>query len=144
MNPDRVDRLILYGTILKECSDLGMVPSVATSWEAALDRIEREAGPLAPRVLEAFEQARLIVRLPNGYTLAHEVLLSEDESRQARELDDMFVIEPNDPSWPYTDWEGKRPAPEFRLVLARGNRAAPHTAVTNRSRLRRCRCAKHC
>src|SRR5262245_59431903 len=44
----------------------------------------------------------------------HEVLVSEDESRQARELDDMFVIEPVDPSWAYTGWEGKRPAPGFR------------------------------
>ena len=45
----------------------------------------------------------------------HEVLLSEDESRQARELDDMFVIEPVAPSWPFAGWEGgKRPAPGFR------------------------------
>ena len=44
----------------------------------------------------------------------HEVLVSEDESRQARELDDMFVIEPIDPSWAYAGWEGKRPAPGFR------------------------------
>ena len=42
------------------------------------------------------------------------MLVSEDESRQARELDDMFVIEPIDPSWAYAGWEGKRPAPGFR------------------------------
>jgi UDP-N-acetylglucosamine 4,6-dehydratase len=45
----------------------------------------------------------------------HEILISEDESRQARELDDMFIIEPIDPSWAFTGWEaGKRPARGFR------------------------------
>ena len=45
----------------------------------------------------------------------HEVLISEDESRQALELDEMFVIEPVDPSWAVTRWEGgKRPARGFR------------------------------
>jgi UDP-N-acetylglucosamine 4,6-dehydratase/5-epimerase len=45
----------------------------------------------------------------------HEILLSEDESRQAVELDEMFVIEPLDASWGYRSWEGgKRPARGFR------------------------------
>jgi UDP-N-acetylglucosamine 4,6-dehydratase len=45
----------------------------------------------------------------------HEVLVSEDESRQALELDDMFVIEPVEPSWGYAAWTGgKRPARGFR------------------------------
>jgi UDP-N-acetylglucosamine 4,6-dehydratase len=45
----------------------------------------------------------------------HEILLSEDESRQALERDGMFVIEPVDPAWGYTRWDGgKRPAPGFR------------------------------
>ncbi|HXJ81459.1 MAG TPA: UDP-N-acetylglucosamine 4,6-dehydratase (inverting) [Candidatus Methylomirabilis sp.] len=46
----------------------------------------------------------------------HEILLSEDESRQALELNDMFVIEPLDPSWGgYQSREGgKRPARGFR------------------------------
>jgi UDP-N-acetylglucosamine 4,6-dehydratase len=45
----------------------------------------------------------------------HEILLSEDESRQAVELDDMFVIEPLDPSWGYQSREGgKRPVRGFR------------------------------
>ncbi len=45
----------------------------------------------------------------------HEILISEDESRQARELDDMFVIEPLYPSWAFTGWErGKRPVAGFR------------------------------
>jgi UDP-N-acetylglucosamine 4,6-dehydratase len=45
----------------------------------------------------------------------HEILLSEDESRQALEFDDMFVVEPLDPSWSYRAREGgKRPARGFR------------------------------
>jgi UDP-N-acetylglucosamine 4,6-dehydratase len=46
----------------------------------------------------------------------HEILLSEDESRQALEFSDMFVIEPLDPSWGgYVSPEGgKRPARGFR------------------------------
>jgi UDP-N-acetylglucosamine 4,6-dehydratase len=49
----------------------------------------------------------------------HEVLLSEDESRQALELDDMFVVEPVAPSWAFTGWEGaKRVAPGFRYSSA--------------------------
>jgi UDP-N-acetylglucosamine 4,6-dehydratase len=45
----------------------------------------------------------------------HEILISEDESRQALELEDRFIIEPLYPSWGYTGpGEGKRPAPGFR------------------------------
>ena len=45
----------------------------------------------------------------------HEILISEDESRQALECDEMFVIEPLYPSWTFRSWEGgKRPAPGFR------------------------------
>ncbi len=45
----------------------------------------------------------------------HEILMSEDESRQALELDRMFVIEPLYPSWSFRPWEGgKRPARGFR------------------------------
>ena len=45
----------------------------------------------------------------------HEILISEDESRQALEFEDMFVIEPIYPSWTFRSWEGgKRPAPGFR------------------------------
>ena len=45
----------------------------------------------------------------------HEILISEDESRQALEYDGMFVIEPLYPSWTFRSWEGgKRPAPGFR------------------------------
>ena len=45
----------------------------------------------------------------------HESLISEDESRQALELDDMFVVEPHSPSWRFEPWQGgKRPGPGFR------------------------------
>ncbi len=45
----------------------------------------------------------------------HEILISEDESRQALEFDDMFVLEPVFPSWTIVPWEGgKRPASGFR------------------------------
>jgi UDP-N-acetylglucosamine 4,6-dehydratase len=45
----------------------------------------------------------------------HEILVSEDESRQALEFDDMFVIEPVDPAWGGKSREGgKRPARGFR------------------------------
>ncbi len=45
----------------------------------------------------------------------HEVLVSEDESRQALEFDRMFVIEPVEAPWGYRSREGgKRPARGFR------------------------------
>lgn len=38
----------------------------------------------------------------------HEMLLSEDESRHAVELDDSYIIEPSQPFWGYQSWgEGK-------------------------------------
>jgi UDP-N-acetylglucosamine 4,6-dehydratase/5-epimerase len=45
----------------------------------------------------------------------HESLISDDESRQVLELDDMFVVEPHSPSWQFAPWEGgKRPGAGFR------------------------------
>jgi UDP-N-acetylglucosamine 4,6-dehydratase len=45
----------------------------------------------------------------------HEILVSEDESRQTLEFDRMFVIEPLDPKWGYRAREGgKRLARGFR------------------------------
>jgi len=45
----------------------------------------------------------------------HESLISDDESRQVLELDDMFVIEPHSPSWHFEPWVGgKRPGSGFR------------------------------
>jgi len=45
----------------------------------------------------------------------HEILISEDESRQALEFDDMFVLEPVFPSWTIEPRVGgKRPAFGFR------------------------------
>ena len=39
----------------------------------------------------------------------HEVLISEDEARQALELPEMFVLEPVSPTWGYQAWtEGRR------------------------------------
>jgi UDP-N-acetylglucosamine 4,6-dehydratase/5-epimerase len=39
----------------------------------------------------------------------HECLLSVDEARHATEMQDMFVIEPEDPSWAYDVWKGPHP-----------------------------------
>jgi len=42
----------------------------------------------------------------------HEVLLSEDEARNARELDDMFVIQPSHPWWRKGNWKQARSLPD--------------------------------
>lgn len=42
----------------------------------------------------------------------HEVLISEDESRQVLDLDDMFVIQPAHPWWTEHAWAGARRPPE--------------------------------
>jgi UDP-N-acetylglucosamine 4,6-dehydratase len=42
----------------------------------------------------------------------HEVLLTEDESRHALEVDNGFVILPEHASWPLRDVEGGRPLPD--------------------------------
>jgi UDP-N-acetylglucosamine 4,6-dehydratase len=45
----------------------------------------------------------------------HEVLLSEDESRNAVETDDMFVIKPAHSWWKVENWKNaKRLAEDFR------------------------------
>jgi UDP-N-acetylglucosamine 4,6-dehydratase len=47
----------------------------------------------------------------------HEVLLSEDEARQALEMDDMFVIQPAHPWWRKENWKQARPLPDgFRYA----------------------------
>lgn len=47
----------------------------------------------------------------------HEVLLSEDEARDAIELDDMFVVEPSHPWWNREAWPGgRRPAEGYRYA----------------------------
>jgi UDP-N-acetylglucosamine 4,6-dehydratase len=47
----------------------------------------------------------------------HEVLLSEDESRNAVETDDMFVIQPAHNWWKKENWHQARPLPEdFRYA----------------------------
>jgi len=42
----------------------------------------------------------------------HEVLLSEDEARNAVEADEMYVIQPSHPWWGKQNWVGCRPLPE--------------------------------
>ena len=47
----------------------------------------------------------------------HEVLISEDEARQALEFDDMFVVEPVYPVWAFKPWkESKRLPAGFRYA----------------------------
>ena len=47
----------------------------------------------------------------------HEILISEDEVRQALELDDMFVIKPAHPWWQVGNWIAGRPLPDgFRFA----------------------------
>ena len=42
----------------------------------------------------------------------HEMLISEDEARQAVELESMYVIEPTMPTWAYQRWSGGGRLPE--------------------------------
>jgi len=42
----------------------------------------------------------------------HEVLVSEDESRQTVETEDMYVIQPPHPWWKSGKWENAKPLPE--------------------------------
>jgi UDP-N-acetylglucosamine 4,6-dehydratase/5-epimerase len=42
----------------------------------------------------------------------HEVLVSEDESRQTLETEDMFVIQPSHPWWTSENWVSAKPLPE--------------------------------
>jgi len=42
----------------------------------------------------------------------HEVLLSEDESRQTLETDDMYIIQPAHPWWKSENWVDAKPLPE--------------------------------
>lgn len=47
----------------------------------------------------------------------HEVMISEDEARQALELDDMFVIQPAHPWWTADRWPDGKPLPDgFRYA----------------------------
>src|SRR5271157_5194110 len=42
----------------------------------------------------------------------HEVLVSEDESRQTLETEDMYVIQPSHPWWKSENWVNAKPLPE--------------------------------
>lgn len=57
------------------------------------------------------EAKREIIGIRPGEKL-NEVLLTEDESRHAKEFDNYFVIEPQAPSWYVTYPEGGKPLPE--------------------------------
>jgi UDP-N-acetylglucosamine 4,6-dehydratase len=47
----------------------------------------------------------------------HEVLLSEDEARNAVELDDMYIIQPSHPWWKRANWLHGRELPQgFRYT----------------------------
>jgi UDP-N-acetylglucosamine 4,6-dehydratase len=47
----------------------------------------------------------------------HEVLLAEDESRNALEADDMYVVQPAHSWWRKENWKQARPLPEgFRYT----------------------------
>jgi UDP-N-acetylglucosamine 4,6-dehydratase len=52
----------------------------------------------------------------------HEVLLSDDEGRQAVELDTMFVIRPAYPWWAQQNWAGGRALPDGYRYTSDGNR----------------------
>ncbi len=117
--------------------------------------LEAAAGVLARSVLEAFERDRLVVRLPEGYTLSHEVLLSEwprlrgwlAEVRDARLL--LAELEHDAARWQATPsgvpmWRARRlsvvedallrarivPDEASRAFLAAGRRAERRRRVT--------------
>jgi UDP-N-acetylglucosamine 4,6-dehydratase len=47
----------------------------------------------------------------------HEVLVSEDESRHAIELEDMYIVQPAHPWWRIENWAGAKPLPDgFRYA----------------------------
>jgi UDP-N-acetylglucosamine 4,6-dehydratase len=51
----------------------------------------------------------------------HEVLVSEDESRQTLETEDMFVIQPSHPWWKSENWANAKPLPEGFRYSSDGN-----------------------
>src|SRR5216683_61816 len=57
----------------------------------------------------------------------HEVLVSEDESRQTLETEDMFVIQPSHPWWKWENWCRLKSA--RRLFLHPPSMAATHTKL---------------
>ncbi len=51
----------------------------------------------------------------------HEVLVSEDEARQAIELDDSFVIQPAHPWWAVENWADGKPLPQGFSYVSENN-----------------------
>ncbi|MCL5958531.1 MAG: UDP-N-acetylglucosamine 4,6-dehydratase (inverting) [Chloroflexi bacterium] len=57
-----------------------------------------------------------VIGIRSGEKL-HEVLISEDEARQAVEWDDMYVIKPSHPWWKVENWSAAKPLPDgFRFA----------------------------
>ncbi len=55
---------------------LALTTAQGTRVHRTREAIVTEVGPIAERVLEVFEEARLVVHEPDGYALAHEALLT--------------------------------------------------------------------
>jgi UDP-N-acetylglucosamine 4,6-dehydratase (inverting) len=51
----------------------------------------------------------------------HEVLISEDEARHTRELEDMYVIQPAHSWWNSSNWNGSRALPDGFRYTSDGN-----------------------
>ena len=51
----------------------------------------------------------------------HECLLSVDEARHSVEMPDMFIIEPEDPSWAYEPWKGPHPKSDWQYASDSNN-----------------------
>jgi UDP-N-acetylglucosamine 4,6-dehydratase/5-epimerase len=51
----------------------------------------------------------------------HEVLVSDDEARNAVETDDMYVIRPSHPWWPAENWAGAKTLPDGFSFTSNGN-----------------------
>ena len=60
----------------------------------------------------------------------HEVLVSEDESRQTVETEDMFVIQPSHPWWSSENWVNAKPLAGRFSIFERQQRPLVDTAGT--------------
>ncbi len=58
---------------------------------------------------------RVVTGIRPGEKL-HECLLSTDEARHTVELEDMFIIEPEAPSWAFKRWKGPRPKEDWQYT----------------------------
>lgn len=51
----------------------------------------------------------------------HELLVAEDEARQAVELDDLYIIQPAHPWWSQTNWKAGKPLPDGSCYASNTN-----------------------